>query len=632
MSWTRLLVFLVLISVASALIPYKNKEGPFRRSSKLHPRLFENRSSRFSKFKDDGPETNDRIERVAKVFKYDLTITPYMKFDTLDKSQLQDDTFDGDVTIHFQLTKQYRYLPFRAENLDVFQVVLKNEQNQEILELSSFEIDPDTTVGKVIPVMPFEVGKNYSVRIVYSGTINKGSFGSGEGLYYNTYETPEGKDKQVVTTFFEPTNSRKVFPNLDDLWFKAVISFTLIYPKGAKVYSNMKQIDDGYSYSTWRQSVTFHDTPLMSTYLFAFAVGDFAEASAKTRSNIPVRAMAVKHLSPGLQNSANIGADCIDAMEQLVNVKFPLPKLDNNFGMIVYEQVLITDPKIASRDAAFETTLVMCHEISHQWFGDLVTADHWGVEFLHESFANYFENRASSYYFNDEDKEEIELFFLRDKSGGLNEMLGAKHPLVTKHSYFDGVTYLAGGGMLRMFEATLGSDTFYNALNIYLTKNAWGNADQNNLIDAFEQALNKQNLCGSLDIRTVMNDFFLKPFYPIVTIALQNNKYVLSQQSSNASSSDTWNIPIFVWNPNSKKTNLIWLLSDNTVCTTNGFNLDPSIKYVFNYRGYSFARVRPPDDLLQNILNSDTSNIDPVTQFSIVLDRYDQEYEKDAEE
>lgn len=33
---------------------------------------------------------------------------------------------------------------------------------------------------------------------------------------------------------------------------------------------------------------------------------------------------------------------------------------------------------------------VLCHEIAHQWFGDLVTADTWGDLLLHESFATFF--------------------------------------------------------------------------------------------------------------------------------------------------------------------------------------------------------------------------------------------------
>lgn len=32
-----------------------------------------------------------------------------------------------------------------------------------------------------------------------------------------------------------------------------------------------------------------------------------------------------------------------------------------------------------------------CHEMSHQWFGDLVTNDWWNEIMIHESIARYFE-------------------------------------------------------------------------------------------------------------------------------------------------------------------------------------------------------------------------------------------------
>lgn len=33
---------------------------------------------------------------------------------------------------------------------------------------------------------------------------------------------------------------------------------------------------------------------------------------------------------------------------------------------------------------------VMCHELAHQWFGDLVTTAWWDDLFLNEGFADYF--------------------------------------------------------------------------------------------------------------------------------------------------------------------------------------------------------------------------------------------------
>ena len=83
---------------------------------------------------------------------------------------------------------------------------------------------------------------------------------------------------------------------------------------------------------------------------------------------------------------------------------------------------------------------------------------------------------------------------------------------------------------------------------------------------------------------------------------------------------------MFVWDPVTQQSQLIWILSDSTVCS-DGFQLNPSVNYVFNYRGLSFARVRLSDDLYQRLVTTDTTKIDVVTQAAIFHDRYQQEKE-----
>lgn len=67
----------------------------------------------------------------------------------------------------------------------------------------------------------------------------------------------------------------------------------------------------------------------MSTYLLAFAIGDFARASAKSKSGVTVQTMAISHLKAGLENAVQVAVECINAMEKLTNVSYPLAKLDN---------------------------------------------------------------------------------------------------------------------------------------------------------------------------------------------------------------------------------------------------------------------------------------------------------------
>ncbi|KAI6185549.1 hypothetical protein M3Y98_00036100 [Aphelenchoides besseyi] len=311
---------------------------------------------------DDKERLRERLPRVVDVYHYDLQLTPYFPFPGI--TARQDFTFDGIVTMYFQIIEQTKSIWFYSQGLNsIDSVVLKQGNHQ--LTLEAYATDLDLNRVAITPIEVFKVGQNYSLTISYNAPIN--DYGNA-GLYYV-----------------------KMYPSFDDPHMKATFQLTLIYPSQAKIYHNVEEKVSEDLEGTEHKRTTFAVTPKMSTYLLAFVIGNFEFRNATTKRGISVRSIGIPEISAYLDESAGIAANCIDSMESLVNVNYAFKKLDNvemiemghssameNIALIVYTRFLSQLPIATPTSLKFTQTSIICHEISHQWFGDLVTADYWG--------------------------------------------------------------------------------------------------------------------------------------------------------------------------------------------------------------------------------------------------------------
>jgi aminopeptidase N len=366
----------------------------------------------------------------------------------------------------------------------------------------------------------------------------------------------------------------------------------------------------------------------MSNYLLAFTIGHFKVVSAKTSRGINVQTIAEPYLEKYLAESAKISANCIDAMEGLVKVNFPWGKLDNvemihmgqsgameNIGLIIYKKSLSLLPIATPAHDRLNQMAIMCHETAHQWFGDLVTADHWGLEFLHESFASFFQARTVQEFKKEKAEHELlETDIVLAREMGLYAAQASNHGVVSDQSYFDGVTYLAGGAILRMIERMLGTADFFSALTNYLKNNQFGNADDNALITEFENVKNNQNLCGNLEMRTVMADFLKNPHHPIVFVFIEDGYYKFYQDSDPIS---VWTVPIFAYNLRTGEESIGYSLVNQSTCPEKWLKADDP--YIFNYKSTSFARFRYNINVLNSIISSNLSNLDDSTLLGLIF-------------
>jgi len=170
---------------------------------------------------------------------------------------------------------------------------------------------------------------------------------------------PKEDDKYLMfSTQFESCDARRAFPCFDEPNLKATFGFGIEVPNDQVALSNMpvKQIEkstkDGFQY------VLFEDTPIMSTYLLAWAFGDFEyiEDFTKRKYNgkpVPVRVYTTRGLKEQGQFALDHAPEVIDYFSEMFDIDYPLPKADllavhefaggamENWGLVTYRTTYI---------------------------------------------------------------------------------------------------------------------------------------------------------------------------------------------------------------------------------------------------------------------------------------------------
>src|SRR5262249_46488640 len=122
------------------------------------------------------------------------------------------------------------------------------------------------------------------IDIAFSGVLND----TLRGFYLS-----KGQDRNYAVTQFESTDARRAFPCFDEPAFKAAVAVTVSVDRGDTVMSNGRVVSDTPGPAPARHTVRFSDTPKMSTYLVAMAVGDFGCVEA-AQDGVPIRICATR--------------------------------------------------------------------------------------------------------------------------------------------------------------------------------------------------------------------------------------------------------------------------------------------------------------------------------------------------
>ncbi|HWP60990.1 MAG TPA: M1 family metallopeptidase, partial [Candidatus Paceibacterota bacterium] len=322
------------------------------------------------------------------------------KYDIRLKPDLEAFVFEGEETIHLTLKKPTKTLTLHSIEL---QIESARIIGGEVAEKISYDEKAETAT---IHFKTAIASGKQQLQLVFRGILNDKMHG-----FYRSGFMHEGKEHRIATTQFESTDARRAFPCFDEPAMKAVFDVSLTVPSDKEAISNTLPTDI-LEHESGYKTVRFASTPLMSTYLLAFIVGDFEHIEKKSKDGVLVRVFT----TPGKKHQAQFALDCavktIAFFNEYFAIPYPMPALDmiaipdfaagamENWGAITYrESALLVDSQQSSSVNKQWVALVIAHEIAHQWFGNLVTMEWWTHLWLNEGFASYIEYLAVDHVF-----------------------------------------------------------------------------------------------------------------------------------------------------------------------------------------------------------------------------------------
>lgn len=556
-----------------------------------------------------------RLPRTVLPSRYDVRLDP----------RLDDATFEGQVRILAHAVEATRVLVLNAEELVIREATVNGHRAETTLS-------PET--ARLALTLPEPVGPGeVEIVIAFDGVLNDKL----KGFYRSTFLDADGVERVVATTQMQATDCRRAFPCWDEPDIKAVFGITLVVADGLTAISNgpelgRRTLDDG------RIEVHFDDTMPMSTYLVAFVVGPLEATDPIDVDGTPLRVVHLPGKGHLTDFALDIAAGALRWFQEYYGIAYPDQKIDliaipdfaagamENTGCITFrENMLLVDPASSTQAEQMLIADVVCHELAHMWFGNLVTMRWWNGIWLNEAFATFMEVECEHHL--RPEWRRWDLFSLERTMAFDTDSLASTRPIeFPVHSpedcegMFDVLTYQKGGAILRMLQQYLGADRFREGVRQYLTTHAYANTETGDLWDAIEQSVAATG--GDEPVRRLMDSWIWQPGYPLVTAAIHGSDLVLDQQRfsfDDTSDPATWVIPLHVRVGTTTHT----VLLDGAPVR---LPLDPQeaahTPIVVNAGGHGFLRVAYSPDLLGRLSGPALRDLDPVERYSVVDDAW----------
>ncbi|MGC8947799.1 MAG: M1 family aminopeptidase [Thermoprotei archaeon] len=375
-------------------------------------------------------------------------------------------------------------------DLDAVEMIIKAVKNISGKEL---RFDYDGKVLRVYPETEISDDTEYTFIVEYSAKPRKGLYFILPDKYYpdrvpQVWSQGEAEDNKYWLPIYDYPNN------------KTTAEIIITTQSNFVVVSNgdLVSIIEKDGWKTWHWKL---DKP-NSTYLLSIAIGDFSKFE-EVHDGIKFEYYVPRGRENDVERSFRKTPDMMRFFSEYTGIPYPYKRYaqvcvsDFIFGgMENVTAATLTDTTLHDEKAHmdFFSEPLVAHELAHQWFGDMVTTKDWANIWLNESFATYFENL---YLERDRGNAEFIYEVYRDLQSYLDEYRTRyARPIVTRlyaipDEVFDGHAYPKGAVVLHMLRNIIGDEMFRKAINLYLNRYKFSNADTEDLRKCIEEVTGK---------------------------------------------------------------------------------------------------------------------------------------------
>jgi len=457
-----------------------------------------------------------RPTRRGRGFRLDSTLRPREVDLAVEVDPARGRGFRGRVAISLENRRRRRFVELHAADLRLSGARLRTADGRTLA--GSIEMHPERETARIHLPETFGPGGGL-LELSFRGRLREDL----RGLY-----AARAGDRHYALSQLEAADARRFFPCFDEPAMKARFRITVETAASNRVLSNAP-VEAEEPLPGGRRRTRFRPTPPLSTYLVALAVGEFEVSRTVQAGRTPIRVWHVPGKGALCDFALETAAACLERLERYFDLPHPYEKLDllaapdfeagamENAGAVFFrETLLLLDPETASLPERKRAAEVICHELAHMWYGNLVTMAWWDDLWLNEAFATWMAFAIVDSWkpgwrmwhdFDHARSAALDLDALRNTHAIYAPVRNADE--ATEN--FDLITYEKGAAVVRMLERFLGPARFRRGVRRYLRRHAESNATAADLWRALSEVSGE-------DVARIARAWVETPGFPLLRL------------------------------------------------------------------------------------------------------------------